>query len=181
MSQLLIAYFTRPGEERGADGALYTRRVGATAYAASIVERLTDGDAFKIDPAQPLPAGYEACVAAAKAQLDADARPPLAVWPQAAQLQNCRTLILCSPNYFDRLPMPVCSFLAGCDWAGKRILPLITHGGGGAGACRQDVVRLCPGAVVEQALALPAETAASAQLDIQLWLLGQGVPLAAQD
>lgn len=176
MTAVLIAYFTRPGEERGPAG-LYTCRVGHTASAASIVERLCGGDVFKIAPQQPFPADYAACCEMARAQLEADARPPLAAWPTAQALAACRTLILCYPNYFGTMPMPVHTFLQGCDFAGRRILPLCTHGGGGAQRSVQDIARLCPQAQLSPALALPGAGAAAATEDIRLWLLEQGVPL----
>ncbi len=180
MSKTLIVYFSRAGENWGTDGPVQLR-VGYTAVAASILEKLTDADVFKVVPAFPYPADYRECCAVAKAQLEAGEHPDLREWPENELIADCRTLLLCSPNYWGTLPMPVQGFLQKYDWAGKTVLPLITHGGGGMANCEKDLQRLCPGADLRPGLALPGPDAAGAALDMQLWLMENGVPLASEE
>ena len=52
MSSVLIAYFSRAGENYTPDG-IVRLRVGNTACAASLLEQLTGADVFKITPKQP--------------------------------------------------------------------------------------------------------------------------------
>ena len=40
------------------------------------------------------------------------------------------------------MPMPVWTFLEGCDLAGKRILPMCTNEGSGMGRSEADIARL---------------------------------------
>lgn len=174
MSRTLIVYFSRPGENYAPDG-LVQLRIGYTAYAASLAESLTGADVFRIDMAEPYPEDYKACCDAAKAHLDAAARPALARWPEAGVIEECRTLILCFPNYWGTVPMPVLTFLGKYNWSGRTVLPLVTHGGGGMGRAAQDIAAAAPGALVKEGLAVPGHEAAGAKLDIQLWLTGHGV------
>ncbi len=174
MSRNLIVYFSRPGENYSPEG-LVRLRIGYTAYAASVVESLAGGDVFRIDMAEPYPEEYAACCDAARAHLEQNARPALARWPEPGVVEECRTLILCYPNYWGTAPMPVLSFLEACDWSGRTILPLCTHGGGGAGRSAADIAAAAPGAEVKEPLALPGHEAAGAKLDIQLWLSMHGV------
>ncbi len=177
MSKTLIVYFSRAGQNWGRDG-LVDLRVGHTAVAASILEKLTEADVFKVVPAFPYPADYQDCCAVAKQQLETGARPALRAWPEQAVIDECRTLLLCSPNYCGTLPMPVWTFLEKYDWTGKTILPLVTHGGGGMANCEKDLAALCPGAILQPGIAIPGDKAAGAAFDLQLWLMSSGVPLA---
>ena len=174
MSRTLIVYFSRPGENY-APGGLVQLRIGYTAYAASLAESLTGADVFRIDMAEPYDENYRTCCAQAHAHKKASARPALAHWPEPGVVEECRTLILCFPNYCGTAPMPVLSFLEQYDWSGRTILPLVTHGGGGAGRSAADLAAAAPGAVVQEALAIPGHEAAGAKLDIQLWLTLHGV------
>ena len=176
MSKLLIAYFSRAGENYTPNGVARLT-VGNTARAASLLEALTGADVFKIEPATPYPEGYAACTAQAKAELAADARPPLAAWPQEQVIQDCRTLLLCYPNYWGTMPMPVCSFLQRYDWQGRTILPLCTHEGSGLGRSMADLAALCPGAVLGGGLAVPGHAAAGCKEQLRLWLVQNAVPL----
>ncbi len=174
MSRTLIVYFSRAGEN-SVPGGTARLRIGYTAYAASIAEGLTGADVFRIDMAEPYAEGFEACCAEAKAHLDAAARPALAAWPEEGVIEECRTLILCYPNYWGTAPMAVLCFLENFDWSGRTILPLCTHGGGGMGRSREDIAAAAPGAVVREGLAIPGHEAAGAKPDIQLWLTMHGV------
>lgn len=176
MSRILIAYFSRAGENY-VDGALLKLRIGNTAFAAQAAESLTGGEAFKIDPAQPFSAEYETCLAQAKTQLEQKALPALAALPSPELLEDCRFLILCYPNYWDTLPRPVCTFLQLRDWAGVTILPLCTHEGSGLGRSETDLAALCPGATVLPGLAIKGSRTRNCTQEVEIWLRGSGVPL----
>ena len=174
MSRTLIVYFSRPGGNHSPSG-IVDLRIGYTAYAASLAENLTGADVFRIDMAEPYSENYRACCGQAVAHKLENARPALARWPEAGVVEECRTLILCCPNYCGTVPMAVLTFLEQYDWSGRTILPLITHGGGGAGSAAADIAAAAPGAEVREPLAIPGHEAAGAQLDIQLWLTMHGV------
>lgn len=174
MSRTLIVYFSRAGENY-APGGNVMLRIGYTAYAASIAESLTGADVFRIDMAEPYDGNYRTCCAQAHAHKKANARPALAAWPEAGVIEECRTLILCCPNYCGTVPMAALTFLEKYDWTGRTILPLVTHGGGGMGSAAADIAAAAPGALVKEGLAIPGHEAAGAKLDIQLWLTMHGV------
>lgn len=179
MSAVWIVYFSRAGEN-WCDGAVRTLRIGNTAFAAQAAENLTEADVFKVEAAEPYPAGYRDCVERAVRERRENARPVLAAWPEEAAVRACRWLILCYPNYCGSMPMPVWSFLSRYDWAGRSILPLCTHEGSGLGTSEADIAALCPGARVLPGLAVKGTKAQGAASDIEVWLRGADVPLAGQ-
>lgn len=174
MSRTLIVYFSRPGENWSPSG-IVDLRIGYTAYAASVAESLTGADVFRIDMAEPYSGNYRTCCEQAHAHKTQGARPALARWPEDGVVEECRTLLLCCPNYCGTVPMAVLTFLENYDWSGRTILPLVTHGGGGAGSAAEDIAAAAPGAEVKELLAVPGHEAAGARLDVQLWLTMHGV------
>ena len=174
MSRTLIVYFSRPGENYSPSG-IVKLRIGYTAYAASVAESLTGADVFRIDMAEPYDENYRSCCGQAMAHKKANARPALAHWPEPGVIEECRTRILCCPNYCGTVPMAALTFLEKYDWSGRTVLPLITHGGGGAGSAAEDIAAAAPGALVQQPLELLGHEAAGAKLDVQLWLTMHGV------
>lgn len=179
MSSVLIAYFSRAGENYTPDG-IVRLRVGNTACAASLLEQLTGADVFKITPKQPYDDAYSICVRQAAEQLRSNARPPLAVWPQPEALQGLHTLLLCYPNYCGTMPMPVWTFLQHYRWEGCAIAPLCTHEGGGLGRSEADIAALCPGARLLPGLAVRGTQAAGASTQLRLWLLTNGIALSEE-
>lgn len=175
MSHTVIVYFSRAGENWTPAGK-QRLRVGNTARAAGILEELTGADAFKIEPAVPYAEDYDTCVQQAHAQLQIGARPALARWP-VDELDGCRCMILCYPNYCGTMPMPVWTFLARYDWTGITILPLCTHEGDGLGRSEEDLRALTYGADRRPGLAIQGSAVRGAAADIELWLRQNGIPL----
>jgi len=172
MSSILIAYFSRPGENY-LGGRIVDLPVGNTEQAARTLADLTGGLLYRIRPLKDYPAGYTACTRAAQAELRAGARPPLAGDP--AGLAGFDTLLLAYPNWWGTMPMPVWTFLEQCHTAGKTILPLCTNEGSGMGSSEADLRRLCPGARVLPGLPLPGGAAAGCAPQLRRWLEQNGV------
>ena len=74
------------------------------------------------------------------------------------------------PNYWGTMPMAVFTFLERYDFAGKTIRPFCTHEGSGLGGSVADIRKLCPGADVENALAIRGGSACRSEGDIKNWL-----------
>ena len=175
MSHTVIVYFSRAGENRTPAGK-QVLRVGNTARAAGMLEQMTGADAFKVEPAVPYAEDYDTCVRQALAQQQAGIRPALARWP-TDELDGCRRMILCYPNYCGTMPMPVWTFLSRYDWTGVTILPLCTHEGDGLGRSEADLRTLAPGADLRPGLAVQGSAVRGAAADIELWLLQNGVEI----
>ena len=66
--------------------------------------------------------------------------------------------------------MAVFTFLEHFDFAGKTIKPFCTHEGSGMGSSLKDIKKLCPGAKVEQGLAIHGGSVGKAEKDIKKWI-----------
>jgi flavodoxin len=166
-TKTLIAYFSRNGNNY-VGGKIVNLPVGNTEVAAKTIERLTGGGLFKIDPVRKYSNDYTTCTNEAQEELRANARPELTSYPESLDAYD--TIILCYPNWWSGMPMPVWTFLERYDFSGKTILPLCTHEGSGLGRSENDIKRLCPGAKLGKGLAILGRSIKSAESDIAAWL-----------
>ena len=150
----LIAFYSRAGENYF--GGAYRRiAVGNTEKAAGILAELTGGELYKIEQAQPYSEDYDTCIAEAKADLQAKARPE----------------VLNLPDDLDAYDeMAVYTFLEHYDFTGKTIHPFCTHEGSGLSHTVQDIQKAAPGAVVTRGLAIHGSDVESAKAAIQKWV-----------
>ena len=172
MNKILIAYFSREGNNY-VSGKIVNLPVGNTEVAAKMIERLTGGDLFKIDPLKKYSADYTACTKEAQQELRTQARPKLAAYLDS--IGSYDTLVLGYPNYWGTFPMSVMTFLESLDFSGKRILPFCTHEGSGMGHSEGDIQRACPGAKVEKGLAIQGGSVKGAEKAIESWLKSNGI------
>ena len=73
---ILIAYFSRAGKNY-VGGNIVDLPVGNTEVAIKIIEKLTGGDLFIIDPVNKYSPDYNTCTDEAKDELRRNARPEL--------------------------------------------------------------------------------------------------------
>ena len=66
--------------------------------------------------------------------------------------------------------MAVFTFLEHFNFDGKIIRPFCTHEGSGLGSSISDIKKLCPGAIVEEGLAIQGCRVEQAQEKIKKWL-----------
>ena len=66
--------------------------------------------------------------------------------------------------------MAVFTFLEHFDFSGKTIRPFCTHEGSGMGSSVSDIKKLCPGAKVEEGLAIRGGGVNNAEKDIKAWI-----------
>lgn len=126
----LIAYYSRAGENYFS-GARRTIAVGNTEKAARLLAELTGAELFHIEQKVPYSDDYDTCVAEARRDLRANARPELTALPE--RLDDYEEIYLGYPNYCGTMPMAVYTFLEHYDWQGKTIHPFCTNE---AAACR---------------------------------------------
>lgn len=164
---ILVAYFSRKGENYH-NGSLVNLSEGNTEIAAKLIAELTGGELFLIDPMKKYSQDYHTCTEQTKTELNAHARPQLVSYPE--NVDNVDTLILCYPNWWGTMPMPVFTFLERFDLSGKTILPLCTHEGSGMGRSKQDIKKVCPQSSVKKGLAIRGSKVKDTGKDIQTWL-----------
>ena len=140
----LIAYYSRAGENYFS-GAHRTIAVGNTEKAARLLAELTGAELFHIEQKVPYSDDYDTCVAEARRDLRANARPELTALPES--LDDYDEIYLGYPNYCGTMPMAVYTFLEHYDWQGKTIHPFCTNEGSGLSNTEQDIRRAAKGPV----------------------------------
>ena len=163
----LIAYYSR-ADENYFGGAYRKIPVGNTEKAARMLAELTGADLFKIEQKVPYSASYQQCIAQAKRDLQAGARPELAALPE--NLDAYDEIYLGYPNYWGTMPMAVYTFLERFDFTGKVIHPFCTHEGSGLSDTVRDIEKAAPGAVVKPGLAIHGSAVDSAREKLKGWV-----------
>lgn len=167
MAKELIVYFSRRGNNY-VNGAIKNLSVGNTEVAAKMIQELTGGDLFYIEPVTEYDADYMTCTEEAKRDLKLNARPEIKNVLDSIDAYD--TIYLGYPNYWGTMPMHVWTFLEKYDFTGKTIKPLCTHEGSGMGHSESDIKKLCPGAKVEKGLAIHGGSVSGAKKTIEKWI-----------
>ena len=174
----LIAYFSRGGDNY-VSGKIVNLPVGNTELAARMIQEMTGGDLFRIEPVEPYPEDYTEATETARKELRENARPALT--GGVKDLDSYDVIFLGYPNWWGTMPMPVFSFLESHDLGGKTIAPFCTHEGSGLGRSEKDIARLCPLATLAKGLAIHGTHVTAARTEIEGWLDGTGVSKTAGD
>lgn len=135
MSKVLIAYFTWSGNSE---------------QLARQIQTTTAGELFRIATREPYPNSYAMTASKAAKEKHQKRRPELIRYMESVEPYD--TIYLVYPNWWNTVPMAVCSFLESCDFSGKCIMPLCTSGGSGIENSVKEIKQLCPGAQVGEGL-----------------------------
>lgn len=151
--KVLVAYFSHSGNTR--------------AMARQIAEA-TGGDLFEIVPAAAYPAEYGAVVDQAKKEIGGGVRPALK--GRLPDVGAYDVIFVGSPCWWSTVAPPVATFLADCDWAGKTVVPFMTHEGSGMGHSEADIRRLCPRSTVPDGLAVRGSVVRNSKDEVGRWV-----------
>ena len=162
----LIAFYSR-ADENYFGGAYRTIPVGNTEKAAKMLAEITGADLFKIEQKVSYSANYQTCIAEAKRDLQAGARPELVTLPE--NLDGYDEIYLGYPNYWGTMPMAVYTFLEHYDFTGKVIHPFCTHEGSGLSDTVRDIQKAAKGATVTPGLAIHGSDVDSAKAKLKGW------------
>ena len=163
----LIAFYSR-ADENYFGGAYRKIPVGNTEKVANMLAELTGADLFKIEQKVPYSANYQECIAQAKHDLQAKARPELVTLPE--NLDEYDEIYLGYPNYWGTMPMAVYTFLEHYDFTGKVIHPFCTHEGSGLSNTVKDVQKTAKGAEVKPGLAIYGSDVDNAMEKLKGWV-----------
>lgn len=152
-SKVLVVFFSHSGN---------TREI------ARQIQTASGADLFEIEPVAAYPTDYDAVVAQAKKELNTNFRP--AIKSAGPDLAGYDTIFVGSPNWWSTIAPPVMTFLETRNFAGKTLIPFITHEGSRMGRSEQDVKRLCPGATVTDGRAFPGPAVKRAAGEVRGWL-----------
>lgn len=162
---------TPAGAQDRGDGrtlVAYLSRSGNTQVIAGQLQRRFGADLFEIRTAEPYPADYEAMVARAQRERDAEATPPLA--DGVAEIGRYETVFLGFPVWGMALPAPVRTFLVTHDLEGRTLVPFITHGGYGTGSAPETLAALAPRARIMTPFVLEMDQERATMNAVSAWL-----------
>ena len=182
MSKILVVYFSMPEtdnphnmtqEEENSTVVIDGKVMGNTQYVAQLIQNMTGGDIFRIEPERPYPTEHDALVDLAKEEQKRNARP--AISGRIDSLGSYDTIFLGYPNWWADMPMILYTFLESCDLSGKTIIPFNTHGGSGFSRTIETIARLQPSArVIKNGFSVSRNDVERAEPDIAVWLTELG-------
>lgn len=127
----LVAYFSASGE---------------TARLAQTIAQATGADLYEIRPAQPYTAAdlnwHDNQSRSSVEMKDPAYRPAIA--GGVPDLTAYDTVFVGFPIWWYQAPRIIETFLASCDFSGKRIVPFATSGGSGMGRTEEILKKSCP-------------------------------------
>ena len=129
--KLLITYFSWSGN---------------TKSIAEKIQTKTNADVFRIETAEPYPQDYnETAYGVAKKQHEENIHPQL---KENCDISDYDVIFVGTPAWWYTMAPAVMTFLENNNFAGKTLVPFITHGGGGKYTIAQDMEKLATGAKV---------------------------------
>ncbi|MDA0172073.1 hypothetical protein OJ998_23425 [Solirubrobacter taibaiensis] len=165
--RILLAYFSRPGENYHYGGRR-NLRVGNTEVLARTLRQRIACDVHRIQAEDPYPAEYEATVQRNVREQEADARPALVRPPTS--LERYDVVILASPIWNVRPPMIMSTFAERYDFSGKTVYPVTTHAMSGLGDAREVYAEACEGARLGRGLSVRGERVREADDEVDAWI-----------
>ncbi len=128
VSKILVAYYSYSGN---------------TKEVAEAIHQEVGGDIFEIKAEGTYPDEYRPMTEQAKKEIQSNFRPKLTT--QVNNIAQYDVIFLGSPNWWGTITPQVSSFLENYDLSGKKVIPFITHGGGGKQNTISDMTAQCKG------------------------------------
>lgn len=157
-NRILVAFFSWSGN---------TRRI------AQEIQQQTGADIIEVAPIHPYSSDYNTCLMEAQQDQHDKARPELA--NHVAHMDEYDVILLGYPNWWASIPMPIASFLEEYDFAGKRIIPFCSHGGGRFGQSITAIAKLAPNSDIGNGLSIHYSGGSSMPDDVSAWLTANGL------
>jgi flavodoxin len=171
--RVLLAYYSRAGENYYYYGGRTTLEVGNTEVLAGMISGEIACDVHRIDAAEPYSADYDDTVAGNVREQRADARPSIANPLPAAD--DYDVVVLGSGLWYVRPPMIMSALAEGLDLTGKTVLPVVTYAVSGMGAAPEVYAQACRGATIGEGLAVRGEEVGQAGPAVASWLRRVGL------
>lgn len=127
LGRILLAYFSRPGENNYGTGTHVDIDVGYTQSVAGYMQDALGYDTFRIVESDTYPHSYSDTVRRNVEKEQANARPAIANLSQIPDMSVYDTIILGSPIWNSQPPMIMRTFLEAFDLSGKTIYPFCTY------------------------------------------------------
>ncbi len=110
---------------------------------------------------------YYECIEDAKKELHEQSRPELKEYLE--NLDDYDHIFICGPCWWGTFPMAIFSQLERLNFAGKKVMALMTHEGSGLGSCERDLKKMCKGATFGSGLAVRGADALQSKEKVTAW------------
>ena len=145
---------------------------GNTREMARQIADASGGELFEIVPVTPYPSDYQTVVDQAKREINAGARPALKT--RVDDMSQYDVVFVGSPCWWATVAPPVATFLTSYDFAGKTVVPFMTHEGSRMGRTEADIRKLCPKSQVPDGLPVRGGAVGSSKETVRRWVEGLG-------
>lgn len=145
---------------------------GNTRDIARAIQKKTGADIFEIELVKPYSDDYNTVLREAQRDQRAQARPEIK--GKVPDMAKYDTILLGYPNWWASIPMPIATFLESYDFAGKKVSPFCSNGGGRLGQSVSAITKLIPAAVVQNPLSIYYDGGSSLSADLDAWLKKNG-------
>lgn len=156
--KILVAYFSHSGNTR---------------TMAEQIQKVTGADLFEIKVQEAYPSNYQDVLDRAKKEISGNEKPALKAMPE--NLAQYDVVFIGSPNWWSTIVPAVATFLSEGDFAGKTLVPFVTHGGGGMARCEEDAKKLCPKAIWLKGLPVNGSSVNGAGPRVEKWIKEMGI------
>lgn len=166
MAKNLIVYYSRKGENY-VNGSIVDLKKGNTEICVEYIQKAVGGDLFEVETVEDYSKDYQKCTEEARQELRENARPELKHYLENIDAYD--NIFVCGPCWWGTYPVAVFSQLERLDFAGKKVMALMTHEGSGLGSSERDLRKICRGAVFGSGIAVHGADAGKAEQAVTEW------------
>lgn len=180
MGKALVVYFSVPEMNSGSNEKLDAvssasivatgnKNLGNIQYVASVIQKNTKADTFRIQPKKAYPIKHSTLVNQAEKEQEKNVRP--AIKNKLKNLDQYDTIFIGYPIWWSDMPQIMYTFFDTYDFSGKTIIPFTVHGGSGLSGTVSRIEKLEPDAIVyKKALSISRDHVSNSESKIITWL-----------
>ena len=170
MAKNLIIYYSRKGENYW-NGGFKDLKKGNTEIVAEYIQKAVGGDLFEVETVREYSPSYMTCIEEAQEELRKKARPELKRYLES--IDEYDNVFVCGPCWWGTFPMAIFTQLEKLDWAGKKVMAVMTHEGSGLGGSERSLKEICKGASFVKGFSVAGHDAARSEAQVAAWAKSQ--------
>ncbi|MBR1753260.1 flavodoxin [bacterium] len=153
MIKTLVAYFSWSGNTKGI---------------AEKIQEFSNSDIFRIETSKPYPKNYnDTAYGIAKEQHEQGIKPEL---KSNGDVSKYDVIFVGTPAWWYSMAPAVKTFLENNDFNGKKVVPFITHGGGGKYNIAQDMAAIAQGCELVEPPFVVYDSGEGSEKELQAWV-----------
>ncbi len=147
---------------------IYFSKSGNTKAIAEALKELTGADIFELEPVRKYSASYSLTVI--RSRLEDLFRMDVKVKEYLDSIEDYDIIYIAFPVWAATFPRIVRQQLEKLDFNGKTVRAVISHGNGGFGKSRKDIMEICKGAQIDEAFGIYDYNIKYAKRNLGEWL-----------